>query len=150
MGFGGNIEVANFGESCFEDFTECPIPKASFSFLTAILALLLLELKTGCASLNVNHTSSISRDDISTPATRCATWENLLDRLRVNGDVEARKSQTRWNILHHLGGNGPWIKMSEDDETAQNVSPPLGCFIDQVHMVCDWKHTSAPTVPPLS
>ncbi|EPS28483.1 hypothetical protein PDE_03429 [Penicillium oxalicum 114-2] len=99
------------------------------------MALLLLELKTGCASLNVNHTSSISRDDISTPATRCATWENLLDRLRVNGDVEARKSQTRWNILHHLGGNGPWIKMSEDDETAQNVSPPLGCFIDQVHMI---------------
>lgn len=39
-----------------------------------------------------------------------------------------------WNILYHLGGNGPWIPKVDgiyDDE----LSIPEGCHIEQVHMV---------------
>lgn len=42
-----------------------------------------------------------------------------------------------WDLLHYLGGNGPWIEKADARfgtyETA--VKPPEGCGIDQVHMV---------------
>lgn len=41
-----------------------------------------------------------------------------------------------WNILHHLGGNGPWIEKRGGVHYSQSFGPDLdGCVIDQVHMV---------------
>jgi hypothetical protein len=39
-----------------------------------------------------------------------------------------------WNILYHLGGNGPWIP-KVDGPFADDLSIPEGCKIEQVHMV---------------
>ncbi|KAE8351361.1 histidine phosphatase superfamily [Aspergillus coremiiformis] len=41
-----------------------------------------------------------------------------------------------WNLLYHLGGNGPWVeKLDEPEAGGVTVDPPNGCAIDQVHMM---------------
>jgi hypothetical protein len=44
-----------------------------------------------------------------------------------------------WNILYHLGGNGPWIP-KVDGPFREELSVPEGCKIEQVHMVGAIQH----------
>jgi len=56
------------------------------------------------------------------------TWthsENLVNR---------NTTQEDWNILYHLGGNGPWIPKVEGP-FGDELSVPQGCKIEQVHVV---------------
>lgn len=39
-----------------------------------------------------------------------------------------------WNILYHLGGNGPWVEKVVDVVDG-GISLPGGCEVEQVHMV---------------
>ncbi|KAI4281681.1 MAG: hypothetical protein L6R38_003499 [Xanthoria sp. 2 TBL-2021] len=39
-----------------------------------------------------------------------------------------------WDILYHLGGNGPWIKKI-DGIVAGGIHAPEGCEVEQVHML---------------
>lgn len=39
-----------------------------------------------------------------------------------------------WNILYHLGGNGPWIEKA-DGILDGGIALPEGCMVEQVHMV---------------
>ena len=39
-----------------------------------------------------------------------------------------------WNILYHLGGNGPWIE-KVDGVAHGGIGVPEGCRVEQVHMV---------------
>ncbi|KAF2839772.1 phosphoglycerate mutase-like protein [Patellaria atrata CBS 101060] len=39
-----------------------------------------------------------------------------------------------WNILYHLGGNGPWVE-KVDGVVQKGIAPPLGCKIEQVHLM---------------
>ncbi|KAI9823486.1 MAG: acid phosphatase pho5 [Thelocarpon impressellum] len=39
-----------------------------------------------------------------------------------------------WNILYHLGGNGPWIE-KVDGVVEGGIGPPDGCSVQQVHMM---------------
>ena len=39
-----------------------------------------------------------------------------------------------WNVLYHLGGNGPWIE-KVDGVAKGGIAVPEGCQIDMVHMV---------------
>ena len=39
-----------------------------------------------------------------------------------------------WNILYHLGGNGPWIP-KVDGVVEGGIDVPQGCNIEQIHMV---------------
>ena len=39
-----------------------------------------------------------------------------------------------WDILYHVGGNGPWIQKI-DDVVQDGFDPPAGCHVEQVHMV---------------
>lgn len=39
-----------------------------------------------------------------------------------------------WSILHHLGGNGPWIQKIDGVITG-SYDVPEGCKVEQVHMV---------------
>lgn len=39
-----------------------------------------------------------------------------------------------WNILYHLGGNGPWIQKI-DGVVRDGIGPPKDCTVEQVHMV---------------
>ncbi|KAF2434710.1 phosphoglycerate mutase-like protein [Tothia fuscella] len=40
----------------------------------------------------------------------------------------------KWNILYHLGGNGPWIQ-KVDGIVDGGIGPPEGCEVEQVHMM---------------
>lgn len=40
-----------------------------------------------------------------------------------------------WNILYHLGGNGPWVE-KVIDVVEGGIATPEGCEVLQVHMVC--------------
>lgn len=39
-----------------------------------------------------------------------------------------------WNILYHLGGNGPWVE-KVIDVVEGGIATPEGCEVVQVHMV---------------
>ncbi|KAK8250562.1 histidine phosphatase superfamily [Phyllosticta capitalensis] len=39
-----------------------------------------------------------------------------------------------WNILYHLGGNGPWVE-KVDGVVHGGIAAPDGCVVDQVHMM---------------
>jgi hypothetical protein len=39
-----------------------------------------------------------------------------------------------WNILYHLGGNGPWVEKIIDI-VGGGIAVPKGCQVEQVHMV---------------
>lgn len=39
-----------------------------------------------------------------------------------------------WNILYHLGGNGPWVE-KVIDVVEGGIAPPESCEVVQVHMV---------------
>jgi len=41
-----------------------------------------------------------------------------------------------WNILYHLGGNGPWVE-KVIDVVDGGIAVPAGCAVEQVHMVGD-------------
>lgn len=45
-----------------------------------------------------------------------------------------------WNILYHLGGNGPWIEKI-DGVMEGGLRLPEGCEVDMAHMVGQlWTH----------
>ena len=48
--------------------------------------------------------------------------------------VNHNTTQEDWNILYHLGGNGPWIP-KVDGPFGDELSVPEGCKIEQVHVV---------------
>lgn len=52
---------------------------------------------------------------------------------RLGGPATARPS-SHWDLLYHLGGNGPWIQKL-DDTVQIGIDPPAGCRVDQVHLV---------------
>ncbi len=39
-----------------------------------------------------------------------------------------------WNILYHLGGNGPWVEKTVD-VVEGGIAVPQNCEVEQVHMV---------------
>lgn len=41
---------------------------------------------------------------------------------------------SEWNVLYHLGGNGPWIPRV-DNVVEGGIGAPDGCEVDMIHMV---------------
>jgi acid phosphatase len=60
------------------------------------------------------------------------TWSNHHEATRPSA---SQPSGEVWNILHHLGGNGPWIE-NIHEAAATSYDIPDNCSIDQVHLVC--------------
>ncbi|KAF1851927.1 phosphoglycerate mutase-like protein [Cucurbitaria berberidis CBS 394.84] len=50
------------------------------------------------------------------------------------GHMGAGAITERWNILYHLGGNGPWVE-KVIDVVDGGIVVPEGCEIEQVHMM---------------
>ncbi|TKA55486.1 hypothetical protein B0A49_12081, partial [Cryomyces minteri] len=51
-----------------------------------------------------------------------------------------------WNILYHLGGNGPWVE-KVDGIVEGGIGVPDGCRVEQVHMMS--RHSERfPTIRP--
>jgi len=51
-----------------------------------------------------------------------------------SNDQHNQSTSDDWNILYHLGGNGPWIRKT-DNVMPGGIDVPAGCRVDQVHMV---------------
>ena len=50
--------------------------------------------------------------------------------------------ETPWNILYHVGGNGPWIQKKEGT-VEEGIEPPRDCKVEQVHMVSESPRSEA-------
>lgn len=61
-------------------------------------------------------------------------FANTLRQSILGSGRASRPLESNWNILYHLGGNGPWIEKTNDIVDG-GIEPPPGCRIDQVHMV---------------
>lgn len=52
-------------------------------------------------------------------------------------------SSMAWDVLYHVGGNGPWIEKI-DGVVEGGIEPPEGCSVEQIHMVCaSWPHRTS-------
>lgn len=52
-------------------------------------------------------------------------------QLKSDSGVDADE----WDLLYHLGGNGPWVE-KVDGVVEGGIQVPAGCKVDMVHMVC--------------
>lgn len=45
------------------------------------------------------------------------------------------RQEPQWNLLQHLGGNGPWVQYASSHGSQFAIEPPEDCDVEQVHMV---------------
>jgi acid phosphatase len=67
-----------------------------------------------------------------------ASWNSWWHPQRRSSNSSGESAGTRtedWNILYHLGGNGPWVE-KVDNVVDGGLAPPDRCVVEQVHMVC--------------
>jgi acid phosphatase len=68
-----------------------------------------------------------------------ASWSSWWHPQRSDGTAVEHKQgagaiTNDWNILYHLGGNGPWVE-KVIDVVDGGIAIPEGCQVEQVHMV---------------
>lgn len=66
-----------------------------------------------------------------------SSWGSWWHPQRVDGEHKQGAGATTrdWNVLYHLGGNGPWVEKVVD-VVEGGIKVPEGCVVEQVHMVC--------------
>ncbi|KAJ6087861.1 hypothetical protein N7467_006775 [Penicillium canescens] len=62
------------------------------------------------------------------------SWRTWLNPCQSAQPDTSQTSGKEWNILYHLGGNGPWVENIHEG-AASSLETPEGCSIDQVHMI---------------
>ena len=62
-----------------------------------------------------------------------SSWQSWWHPNRRSGSNQ-KIIEKRWNLLYHLGGNGPWIE-KKDGTVDGGIGPPENCLVEQVHMV---------------
>ncbi|KAF2830200.1 phosphoglycerate mutase-like protein [Ophiobolus disseminans] len=68
-----------------------------------------------------------------------SSWSSWWHPQRTNGTLAEHKQgagaiTNDWNILYHLGGNGPWVE-KVIDVIPGGIAVPEGCEVEQVHMM---------------
>ena len=63
--------------------------------------------------------------------------QKLLNPSDASQPVDTLSLDPEWDIMHHQGGNSPWI-FKEHGIVEARINPPPGCRVDQVHMVGMW------------
>lgn len=65
-----------------------------------------------------------------------SSWGSWWHPQRGDRRRHERAGQTTkdWNILYHLGGNGPWVE-KVTDVVSTGIAVPAGCQVEQVHMM---------------
>ncbi|KAF2465895.1 phosphoglycerate mutase-like protein [Lindgomyces ingoldianus] len=71
-----------------------------------------------------------------------SSWHSWWHPQRIWSSAEASPGRGQgggavthdWNILYHLGGNGPWVE-KVDNVVEGGIAVPDGCAVDQVHMM---------------
>ncbi|KAF7595014.1 acid phosphatase pho5 [Aspergillus hancockii] len=65
----------------------------------------------------------------------CASWNTWYHPFQSpSHQARIGSYDNDWNLLYHLGGNGPWVEKI-DGPNARGVDPPNRCTIDQLHMI---------------
>jgi acid phosphatase len=90
-----------------------------------------------CASDTRNHSGYFEYECASKP--HHSSWSSWWHPQRSHGTTAEHKQgagavTTDWNILYHLGGNGPWVEKVIDIVDG-GIAAPEGCHVEQVHMV---------------
>lgn len=68
-----------------------------------------------------------------TEAPHTSSWASWWHPHRTHGRGSSKFGRG-WNLLYHLGGNGPWIE-KVDGVVKGGIGVPEGCRVEQVHMV---------------
>jgi acid phosphatase len=62
-------------------------------------------------------------------------WEGKISEI----STQEESDDGAWNLLYHLGGNGPWIQRVDDVVKSErdifSIATPPGCRVQQVHML---------------
>jgi hypothetical protein len=114
----------------------------SFSFvlgglsLLAVLIPIFFNSQTGVFSLSPVLTLFINTVCSSKPLVSNSPhfpgWSTWFHPERLISTLSPVRFQ-EWSILHHLGGNGPWIQRVTPGSPEN--SPPKHCSVEQVHLV---------------
>lgn len=75
------------------------------------------------------------------PAPHAASWSTWFHPLQSPAGDGANPPRKEWNLLHHLGGNGPWVEKT-GQTGGPSLAPPEGCSVDQIHLVCSQNWSS--------
>jgi acid phosphatase len=93
---------------------------------------------SSCSSnAEINYSGYLQYDCASKPHQ--STWSSWWHPQRSDGVLAEHKqgagvTTNDWNILYHLGGNGPWVERIIDVVDG-GIAVPEGCQVEQVHMV---------------
>lgn len=63
-----------------------------------------------------------------------ASWDSWWHPQRRSSEQGAGALTKDWNILYHLGGNGPWVEKVHN-VVEGGVAVPEECRVEQVHMM---------------
>ncbi|KAL1979715.1 hypothetical protein VTN96DRAFT_5259 [Rasamsonia emersonii] len=110
-----------------------------------ILSLAVLLYPTGPTSVLSSVSSLVQlrtcphslSESVSPHSPSWGTWFHP-QRLRQQPGQSTTKQRPGWNLLYHLGGNGPWVQRADPALTtsaAAEIAPPDGCTVDQVHLM---------------
>jgi hypothetical protein len=98
----------------------------------------LLPCPASCRSDTLNtHSGYLGHECVEKPYH--SSWDSWFHPHRSNGTesdygLGAGAVTKDWNILYHLGGNGPWVE-KVIDVVEGGIAPPEGCKVVQVHMM---------------
>ncbi|KAF1978005.1 phosphoglycerate mutase-like protein [Bimuria novae-zelandiae CBS 107.79] len=87
-----------------------------------------------CSSFDDPHSGYLQYTSAERPHQ--ASWGSWHHPKHSKHGVGQRASAVtqNWNILYHLGGNGPWVE-KVDDVVEGGIGVPEGCNVEQVHMM---------------
>jgi hypothetical protein len=111
------------------------LTKVTFPFLIILAAVFLYTDGPECSLKTIKSLVSPVVDHTPT-SPYSASWRSWFHPFQRQSGSRYRSLKKKWNVLHHLGGNGPWVEMLDEGGISPDLAPPPGCVIDQVHMVC--------------
>ncbi|KAG9185176.1 acid phosphatase [Alternaria panax] len=110
----------------------------TYSYYQSILlaALSLAPCPPSCQSATANTRSGyFGHDCAGKPHHSSDSWWHPYRNDGTGTDGLGAGTVTEdWNILYHLGGNGPWVE-KVIDVVDGGIAPPEGCEVVQVHMM---------------
>lgn len=83
-----------------------------------------------------NNAEPFSLSTFYTKVPYTSSWASWWHPQRSHGRGSSEFGRG-WNLLYHLGGNGPWIE-KVDGVVKGGIGVPEGCRVEQVHMVGNW------------
>lgn len=119
-------------------------PYITFSALVCLLGFIAFFLTHNSTPsplpLASGHNEPLSLAAFYTKIPYTSSWGSWWHPQRSHGSGSS-ESGRGWNILYHLGGNGPWIEKTEG-VVKGGIGVPKGCSVEQVHMVGTCSTTS--------